>query len=253
MEDAQGDWERKWGDILLSAKRHPALFIDHLQAAHLHAVHETLRLVWLGKVFERAVSATVFLSPTQYVVRCLTGPLLPIIQEFFPFNGERLLSDGWCMPWDVPPEVEESLRRRLPKGSWFGGPTGPWLSSPMNPLYLARRFGICIRTEAGLWSQGFEKGWPESRPFLVDDDSPVGLLAAGELDPEWFTGLPFRADDAERLLSISYENPGSQAPGNLPLEDGIYHFRHVTIEWHSEDDLLGEDAWFPDGLRRWLK
>lgn len=200
------------------------MYIGPTAAAHLHAVWEPLRLVWKAQAFRRPQSARVLLSPTQFVVRCDTGPLVRPIQQMFSFGDKPLLDEGWK-------EVREQIRRepvsrifndRPPLRGWrkyFGCPTGPTLGSPMYRQVLARRFAIGYRVDQGMWCQTFENGWPLSDTRLLKDPSPVGLFVAAELDAQWFTGLPFGTRNVEVLAATPY----------------------VTVQWHEADDLL------PDG------
>jgi hypothetical protein len=106
----------------------------------------------------------------------------------------------------------------------------PELSSPMPPLSLAHRFVIGYRTDRGMWCQTFAQGWPKTEPFLLREASPVGLLTAAELDPQWFTGLPFGRNERDALPS----------------------YPRVELEWHIQDDLPDSKSLTPEGVLRWL-
>jgi hypothetical protein len=101
----------------------------------------------------------------------------------------------------------------------------------MYPLVLARRFAIGYRVDKGMWCQTFDKGWPQSNPCLLAAPSPVGLLAAAELDAEWFTGLPFGEKDVQALAAMP----------------------QVTVEWHPNDDLLPDGPLMVESVRHWIQ
>ncbi len=235
LTDSKQAWREQRAASLEMAKQHPAMFITEPTKAHRFAVREPLRLVWGAKAFRRPVSAFILLSPTQYVVRCYTGPLVRPIQQMFPWGNTPVLDDGWGEPGNR--IVNERTYRILNDLSrlrgWrdhFGSSTGPRLNSPMAPVWLAQRFAIGYCVDTGIWCQTFEKGWPQSEPHLLTDPSSVGLLVAAKLDAEWFTGLPF----GEKEVAVLAAMP------------------HVTVEWHGTDDLLPDGPLSTESVRAWI-
>ena len=85
----------------------------------------------------------------------------------------------------------------------FSGSTGPRLAEPSYASPLARRLIWGLRTDHGLWCQGYDDGWPVNAPFLIDEPSSVGLFVFAHLDPRWFTGLPYDAEDVEQLWAAA--------------------------------------------------
>jgi hypothetical protein len=229
------EWRDEWARVLEAAKLRPAMFIGGTKAGHWYAVREPLRLVWQAYAVREPLSASVHLSPTQYLVRCFAGPLVRPIQRMFKFGDTPVLGGGWAEPLG---RIRSDRSRRItgaqsPLRGWrdrFGSATGPLLDSPMMPRYLARRFAIGYRVDGGMWCQTFESGWPCSAPALVTDDSPVGMIAAGELDSQWFTGLPFGLDEVAKLDAME----------------------HVSVEWHDRDDILPDGTLSVDTVRGWI-
>lgn len=229
-------WREQWAKHLEAARLRPAMFISEVATAHRFAVREPLRLVWVAQAFRKPVSATVLLSPTQYVVRCYTGPLVRPIQSMFSFADKPILDEGWHEHRKgIQDEYVHRIMNDLPRlRGWrkrFGCSTGPSLNSPMYPLVLARRFAIGYHVDQGMWCQTFDKGWPQSEPRLLTDPSSVGLLAAAELDAEWFTGLPYGEKEVAGLTAMP----------------------NVTIEWHDTDDLLPDGPLSIEHVQDWIK
>jgi hypothetical protein len=229
-------WHEQRATWLETARRRPAMFIGATETAHRLAVREPLRLVWEAKAFRKPTSAFVLLSPTQYVVRCYTGPLVRPIQQMFSWGDKPVLDEGWQETHDrIVDERTYRILNDLPRlRGWrdrFGSATGPRLSSPMFPLWLAQRFAIGYRVDIGMWCQTFENGWPQSEPRLLTVPSPVGLLAAAQLDAQWFPGLPFNEKDVALLATMP----------------------HVTVEWHTSDDLLSDIPLSVETVRGWLQ
>lgn len=231
----QMQWEQEWRENIKAAKLRPAMFVGGTATAHKYALSEPLRLVWEAKAFRRPQSASILLSPHQYVLRCFTGPLVRPIQKMFSWEGKRILPEGWFEAMRPLSDAwVDSILQDLPRlRGWrksFGCSTGPRLDSPMYAFLLARRFIIGYRVDDGMWCQTFESGWPQTVPFLVKEPSPVGLLVAAELEKEWFQDLPFSESDAQLPPSRSYAN----------------------VEWHTQDDLIGADSLTWEGVSQLL-
>ena len=89
------EWKRHWSEVLANARQRPPRFIGPQDRAHIIAIREPLRLVWEAKAFRNPVSASVLRSPHQYIVHCMTGPLLRPIQRTFSFQGARVIGEDW--------------------------------------------------------------------------------------------------------------------------------------------------------------
>jgi hypothetical protein len=233
--DDQDHWKVEWHTRLEMAKKYPALFTGSETGGHRNAVNGPLRLVWEAKAFRDPRKTTLHLSPTQYIVQCNTGPLLHPIQKMYKFGRKRMLWDEWH---EVDNKLHDEMWGRLVENrprlrGWrrsFTSCCGVRLWHPMTPVGLAHRFAIAYNTDEGFWCQSFEEGWPTGDPFLIAKTSPTGLFVAGALNPEWFTGLPFTAEDTEIWSAQPY----------------------LSIEWHPVDDLVGSECLRPEGLNQWL-
>ncbi len=154
----------------------------------------------------------------------------------FPWGDTPVLDGGWHKPHNhIIDERSYRLFYDLPRlRGWrdrFGSSTGPTLYSPLHPLVLAQRFAIGYRVDRGMWCQTFQNGWPVSTPSRLLVPSSVGLLAAAELDPQWFTGLPF----GEKEVAILAGMP------------------HVTVAWHGKDDLLPVGSLLMEIVQDWIQ
>ena len=229
MEAEDHSWEQRWREMLQLAARRPTMFIGSQDQGHRYPISDALKLVGKAQAFSHPVRTIVALSPTQYVVRCESGPLLPAIEKLIEWKGKRVLTDEWN---GIGEKIMDGRTRRPLKG-WryaFTGPIGPRLGSPTNPVVFAHRLIYGVRTRAGLRCQAFEAGWPTSVPFIITDPSPMGLITAAALDSQWYTGLPFGEREVE-------------AWGAMP---------NVSVQWHPQDDLLDDLSMSPDGVRQWL-
>ena len=229
------DWRWNWEHRVENAKARPAMFIGNLKTAHLSAVSIPLALVRKARAFRAPKISTVHLSPTKYVVRSEAGRLLPAIEALHTWSDKRLLPEGW-----------EQVHKRLSQQRfnrlfderrdfigwkrYFAGATGPTLDRPLDPAVLAHRFAFAYKTSMGFWGQVFEDGWPLDDPFLLTQASSVGLLIMAELDPRWFTGLPFTPDDARQLSGLT----------------------DVAVIWHDADADLNVEVRSAGDIRRWL-
>ena len=231
-------WRQNWEANIERAKDRPAMYIGEQKAAHLTAISSSLSLVRRTKAFENFRLARVHLAPRQYVVSCESGPLLGVIEELFTWEDKLVLTEGWSA---VSAGLREERRittletesdDSLPEWKrYLGGSSGPTLESPTGPAPLAKRLIVAYRVSSGYWCQGFRHGRPESMPFHTQTPSSIGLLVAAELDPIWFTGLPYRESNVQRLMSLP----------------------EVTAEWHQQDDLLPDDVSSEKLLAGWLQ
>lgn len=232
------DKQQNWEAEIEQAKSRPAMYVGGQRTAHLAAISSCLSLVRRAKAFENFHSARVHLAPRQYVVLCEAGPLLAAIKELFTWEDKYVLTEGWSA---VSAGLREERRvatletksdHGLPE--WkrhLGGPSGPTLESPTDPAPLAKRLVVAYRVSSGYWCQGFRRGFPEAVPFHIQVSSPIGLFVAADLDPIWFTGLPYTESNVQRLMSSS----------------------EVMAEWHPQDDLLPDDASSEELLANWLR
>lgn len=229
----QKDWEAQ----IKQAQSRPAMYIGGQKTAHESAISSCLGLVRKAKAFNNLLSVTVYLAPTQYVVLCEAGKLLDEIEKIYTWEDKYVLMEDW-------PSIDEGLRgehrvvtlttesdESLPE--WrrlFGSPSGPTLNSATYPAILARRFIVAYRLSNGYWCQGFRHGRPETAPFRIQASFPVSLLVAADLDPNWFTGLPYTVDDVEKIASMP----------------------SVKAIWHPTNDLLMNELSARRELAQWL-
>lgn len=229
------DWRENWEHRVENARSRPAMFIGNLATAHRSAVSDALALVRKAKAFRAPKTTEVYLSPTKYVIRAEAGPLLPAIEYLHTWYGKHYLAEGWH-------EALERLRQErfgrlfdeqpdfVGWKKYFAGASGPTLESPLHPAVLACRFASLYKTSAGFWGQIFENGRPLQDPFLLVQPSEVGLLVLAQLDPHWFQGLPFTADDVQKLS----RNTG------------------IAALWYADDKDLDVEARTVSDFSRWL-
>ena len=231
------------------AKSRPAMYIGTQKTAHKSAFYDVLRLVWQAKVFRRPQAVTIDLSPTQYVARAECGPLIRPVQQAFTFGTGDTLGEFWAEERRVHRQQQQSGILRRDWRYCFSGPTGPGLDWPCHPFILARRGVWGLRTNAGLWCESYQDGVPIGKPFLLNNPSPIGLLSAAALDPEWFTGLPFIEEDARLIAQKSYSRViGHRMYGPHPN----WTYGDIVTRWHPQDNLVSDQTLTPDGLRELL-
>jgi hypothetical protein len=128
--------------------------------------------VWKHHAFDNPIGAHVMVSPHQFHLRCISGPLLPALEQ--PVLWER---------------ADRLFEAAFPTGA----------SCPL--FYYAERGIMAIRTSAGLWCQSYEQGWPKTPPYrVVDNPQGLGLMVATALTPEHYPGLPFTLEAVEQAI-----------------------------------------------------
>lgn len=205
-----------WVKTLHDCRQRPALCQGWSPTAHIdQGIHAPLQLIWEKQAFDTAQQAKLVVSPHQFHCVCETGPLLMSIEELIDWEE-----------WDVLLQAFHEIHRQLHKVSL------DWVDRFCEPLFLfgafssllilAERGVVGIRTSNGLRCQTYERGWPKTPPFVVQPDaSPVGLLIAASLSPEWCPGLPFTMEDVKQAI------PEAARP-------------FVTVTWRSQDDVVPE-------------
>ncbi len=249
-----------WSEMLQHARSRPSMWIGDSATAHRHLVNVPFRLVWQARLFRKPQRVRVDLSTHQCVVRCDTGPLIRLVQRMLDFPGGRMLGDAWANESraDNARFHAEQTALGVPfdngkyKRSWrysFSGPTGPRLDWVASNALLARRLSWGLRTDQGLWCQSFDGGWPLGAPFLVENASPVGLIVLTDLDPRWWTGLPYKIEDVAQLQGSSHRQQGLEDrwKPEPPWTTG-----EIVVEWHAGDSLRTEGPLTAEELRRWL-
>jgi hypothetical protein len=228
-------FERRWQTAVDWARLRPAMFIGDQVTAHTFAVRCAYALVASAHAFRGEGAVAVHLSPHQYVVQCRTGVLRPEIERCFTWSDTSYILDE---RWQDENERFRRERRRATTNqlkymvtwkSCFAGPYGPTLDSPMHAAVLAKRLVVAYRVSDGYWCQGFRDRWPESCPFRRFSESQFGLITIADLDPVWFTGLPFTKEHVYRL-----EN-----------------YLETEVHWHDEDDLVMPALSADQELDRW--
>jgi hypothetical protein len=210
------NWSKRLVDLREYVKVRPSMILGALDMAHLTlGIHRPLRLMYDKPTFENPESALLRVSPSQVHCMCESGPLSSQIEHLIDW-GE----------WDVLLQAFRQIHRELHRGP------GTWALPFCEPTFhfdqaayivtFAERGAVAIRTSAGLWCQSYERGWPTTPPFLVQDaGSRVGLMVVAALSPDWFPGLPFTRQAVEKAIP-DYAQP------------------YVRLEWHPEDDLVPE-------------
>ena len=231
-----------WQEIRAHAETRPSMYIGDPTTAHRAAIVECLRLVWQAKVFRRVHSVTIDLSPTQYVVRAQCGPLIRPIQQNFRFGSEKTLGGPWhgdrrAYSEKFAREEKErgiSYSRKRWNSGWrycFCGPLGPRLDVPTTPFIFAHLLVWGVRTDTGMWCEGWADAAPTGKPFLSEKPSPIGLLAAAHLDARWFTALPFTEEDAQWFRDLSHCHYWSH-PKHEPRR--FWTPGDIIADWHPQ-------------------
>ena len=249
-----------WAEVREHARKRPMMYVGDQAMAHRTAIVECLRLVWQAKVFRRPQFATIDLSPTQYVVRVACGPLIRPIQQNFRFGTGETLGQPW--PEDSRAYSQRQSRQEAERGiaysrrrwgsGWrycFCGPLGPRLNAPDAGSVLAPLLVWGLRTDQGMWCEGWADGIPVGKPFLIEQASPVGLLAAARLDPHWLTSLPYTEADAAWLESLSHKHYWSH-PKHEPRR--FWTPGDIQVNWHPNDDLVSDRILTAEGLQELL-
>lgn len=260
LQPGDEEWRQKWAEMLQHARTRPRMYIGDEATAHSHIFYDALRLIWQAKLFRRPHQVRVDISPHQCAVRCDTGPLIRPVQRMLSFPGGRVLGDDWedesraaISRFHAEQEtLGVSFDDKKYKRSWrysFYGPTGPRLGWVAHGMVLAHSLTWGLRTDSGLWCQSFEDGWPAGAPFLVEGPSPVGLFVLADLDPQWWTGLPFDADDVAQLRASSHRPQGlyERWKPEPPWSTG-----EIVVNWHEQDDLVTERSLTAEGVWEWL-
>ncbi len=226
--------DESWVRSLAVAPKRPDMYQVGGNDAHLRSgITEPLRMVWEHRVLQDPRRCILRASPRQYHCRCETGPLLDGITELVVWHEQDFLlsalGEVQARLHRTPHEWARPFQRTMAHFAWFS-----------SLLFLAVRGVIAIRTNAGLWCQAYERGWPKTPPFLVAGyGSSTGLMVAAALSPEWCPGLPFTPATVEQAI------PEVARP-------------HVTVEWHAEDDIVPECpvdphcVLHPENIGRWL-
>jgi hypothetical protein len=187
----------------------------------------TLEAVWRVKSLRKPSSARLRVSPLQYHLRIEAGPLADPIQK--------------AIEWETCDHLDRTivLASRQLSLAYYHRSTVSFVDFTA-ALILADRGVLAIRTDAGLWCQSYEHGWPKMPPFLLKNAAPsVGLMVAASLSPRWFPDLPYSLEAVEKRI------PKIARP-------------HVTVEWHPEDDLVPACEVDPrcvlhaENIERWL-
>jgi hypothetical protein len=226
---------KNWVTELRVARERPAFFIGPEEYAHINAVLWVLKPVWYNHAFADPQATQVVLSPTQYHVKCVSGPLIDPIDGQAHWGDCDILFEELIRVGDE--LIQQSLQDPADRLQSF---RHYHLGSPGTPLILAERGLIAIRTHGGMWCQTYERGWPRSAPVLVDPAGiQTGLVVAAALTPEWFQCLPFKPDRP-------FEIPGAREV--VPAEA----VPHLHVEYRSTDDLVTERILSPENIREWL-
>jgi hypothetical protein len=199
-----GDTELKWDDVLTNARRRPGVFIGSPSDAHLEALRGAITFLIVTRPFEQPFAVHIVCSPTQYVFRCSAGPLLKVIERSVEWNTDRMLVD-------------------LLRDPHFNRTQGTPFGFGMHPVHLAERFFVGIASRSGFRHQTYREGWPTTDVLVLEEKSPYSFVIAGQLTPEWFTGLPFRWKDVKAVVT---EFPSV----------------HITWEMRSSDDILPQNS-----------
>jgi len=188
-----------WGEVLTGARERPDSYIGPPSEDHFLALQAPLRYLNDVRAFERSCSLYIVCSPTQYVLRFAAGPLLKRIEDLADWNTDRMLIDIL---------LNSMTMRAFQIGFWT--------------VELAERFFVGITSSAGFRCQTYREGWPTTDVLLLQESSPYSFIIAGQLTSEWFTGLPFTAEDVQKAIS------------SRPI-------LQITWEMRASDDLLPAD------------
>ena len=194
--------EIKWSELLALAKSRPGMYIGTSSEAHIEAIKGTIDYLVITRPFKSPYTVHIVCSPTQYAVRCKAGPLLKAIERAVDWDTDRMLVD-------------------LLRDRYFNRTQGTSIGIGLHPVPLAKRFFVGINSVSGFRHQTYREGWPTTDVLLLEGKNPCSFVIAGQLTPEWFTGLPFLSKDLEAIIA---EYPS---------------FR-ITYEMRTFDDILPE-------------
>lgn len=255
------EWAQNWSEMLQHAKTRPQMFLGDQATAHRHIMSTAFRLVWQAKVLRQPQRVHVVLSPNQCTVRCDAGPLIRPVQEMFSFPGGQVMGEDWqkegrdyfqrIQAEDEARGLEWSKQRH--RRGWrycFSGPIGPRLWAFWYDALFAVQFTWGLRTDEGLWCQAYRSGLPNAEPFLIHDPSPIGLFVLADLDPLWFTGLPFDAEDVDQRRSAANRQAGV---GQQYKPQPAWSTGEIEAVWYEADDLVTEKSLTAEGVREWLQ
>jgi len=248
------NWDEARAGVIAHARQRPMMYVGDSETGHLGAIDEVSRLMWMARVCRQPGRCRVILSPSQYLVIGEASPLVRSIQKMLTFGGGRVLSENWQREyrahfkpiWETGRDGGRKLGKGWQNRRWrytFTGPIGPRLDCPGQHDLLARRFMWGIRTDAGLWCEAYEDGWPTGQPFLLGVQSCVGIFAAGELSSEWFPGLPSDQGDVASLRAQSRRRVQLKWSNIKSFTNGEF-----VVEWRDEDFMAAE-AFSADGVR----
>jgi hypothetical protein len=183
-----------WDSTVELARKQPAFFLGNKERGHLIALSEACRIGWSG-MFAEVREVRISISPTQYVVRAVGGPILPHIEQLAEWSERDLLVNAI---------MQVGMRVYLdPIGGGLGEAerfNNANLAMLASPLILADRGVVAVYHAEGLIGQGYCAGWPRTGPVAIPDAALPSFVVGAALPKEYFPGIPFVASDIERTF-----------------------------------------------------
>lgn len=192
-----------WGEMLHIAQNRPGIYIGSPESAHWEALKSAIDFVAVARPFVDPIAVSILCSPTQYLVRWRTGPLVKRIERSVDWQADRMLIDTLADPYFYRSDHSCTLQ-----------------ATP--PVPLAERFFVGIKSKSGFRYQTYRQGWPTTDVLVHEKNISYSFVVAAQLTSQWFTGLPFRYKDMRSMVKA---------------------YRSLSIHWEmrSSDDILPQN------------
>ena len=257
MQSAQ-EYERSVLKIRELARQRPEMFLGIPERAHYWPLKSALHLIWVAPLLRQTKRVTVVVSPNQYLILAESGPLLPPIQKCLTCENKYLLTEGWDEAILQRPPTTEKNRKRHWSYAWTG-PTGPRFQGMLAPSLFSHHFFFGVRFESQFWGQLLKDSYPTATPSPLEVEPSLGLVISAHLDSAWFTGLPFRSEEAQTLRNYStdtsylYKDKRTDEL-KFVLRRHPRRFPETTGVWHDRDDLfLSGEVTLHQQLHQWAR
>lgn len=216
-----------WRQWLSEARAHPSFFIGSECHAHLIAIMEPLRMIYWAKIFENVRSVEITMSPTEFRLKCYSGPLVRQAAGLIPWRDcDRLVEELDTTGVRL---IEDARSGRRGADQRFRHVSLGFIGVS---LLLARYGTLSVRASDGFFAQSYVDGWPVAPPSDAPNPEELGLSLSAALDKQWFTSLPFDIEELEGAAGVF---------GDVPLK----------LNWSESDGLVSHPyRVLADGLSR---
>lgn len=248
-------YEQVRHELRAGANKRP-IMVGLGEGGHHLVIREILRMVWVAGILRHTKHVTVHLSPTQFQVLVESGPLLRPIQKRLTVANKYTLLAGWD------DEIRAIPRTNFRNDHWtyaFFGPIGPRFSFLEVHGFFSHQSFFGVRFEDRFWGQLLKDSYPTATPSPLEVEPSLGLVIAAHLDSTWFTGLPFRSEEAQTLQYYSTDTSylyKDKRTGELKFVQRRHQrmFPETTVVWHERDDLFSsEEQTLDRQLHHWAR